>query len=299
MRRLVFALLVLAAVRAAAQQEVVPGVRLIRGGFVPGQQPDGNTIILSAPEGLIVFDTGRHVEHTRKILDLAGSEKIAAVINSHWHLDHIGGNALIRKERPDVRVYASGALAEARKGFLANYRKQLVEMGADKFKAEIDLIDAGESLAPDVVIAKPGPMTIAGRELQVGLETFAVTAGDVWVFDPRSGVLIAGDLVTLPAPFLDTACPARWKEALDRIAKMNFELLIPGHGAPLTHRQFDQYRRAFTNLLACTGEKSKCAEGWIGDVSTLIAPAEVEFTRQLMGYYVDVARRDPGGWCGK
>ena len=294
MRRWVGILLFLA-LPAAAQQEVAAGVRLIRGAFVPGQQPDGNSVILDAPDGLIVFDTGRHVAHTRKILDLAGARKIAAVLNSHWHLDHIGGNVLIRQEQPNTKIYASGALADARKGFLANYRKQLEEMGADRFRAEIDLIDAGDRLAPDVVIGKSGMMTIAGRELQVGLETYAVTAGDVWVFDPRSGVLFAGDLVTLPAPFLDTACPARWNETLDRLAKTNFELLIPGHGAPLTPRQFAQYRKAFANLLAC---KEKCADGWIRDVGSLIAPSEMDFTKQVMGYYVDVLRRGPGELCG-
>ena len=50
------------------------------------------------------------------------------------------------------------------------------------------------------------------------LEARAVTAGDVWLFDPATRVLAAGDLVTLPAPFLDTACPERWKAALDRVA---------------------------------------------------------------------------------
>lgn len=43
-----------------AQSEIVPGISLIRGAFTPGHQPDGNTVVLSAPDGLIVIDTGRH-----------------------------------------------------------------------------------------------------------------------------------------------------------------------------------------------------------------------------------------------
>src|SRR5690349_2506517 len=47
--------------------EVAPGVHLLRGAFVPGSQPDGNTVILKAPDGLIVIDTGRHAAHTQRI----------------------------------------------------------------------------------------------------------------------------------------------------------------------------------------------------------------------------------------
>lgn len=40
------------------------GVELVRGRFVPGSQPDGNSVVLRAPGGLVVIDTGRHAEHT-------------------------------------------------------------------------------------------------------------------------------------------------------------------------------------------------------------------------------------------
>ena len=292
--------------------EVAPGIHVIRGAFTPGSQPDGNTIVLEAPEGLVVIDTGRHAAHTQSILDFAKEKgrPIAAVINTHWHLDHIGGNLMIRREFPKARITASGALAEARGGFLANYRKQLQAMLDDpktdaasrkSLEAEARLIDAGEKLAPDTVIETAGQKTIAGRALHLGLETHAVTAGDVWVLDEQSGVLIAGDLVTLPAPFLDTACPARWGESLDRIEKLDFDLLIPGHGAPLTRRQFATYRTAYRELIACTGEKAQCIDGWMRAVTPLVSDLDEPFTRAVMGYYVDVLRREPAPFaplCG-
>jgi glyoxylase-like metal-dependent hydrolase (beta-lactamase superfamily II) len=292
--------------------ELVTGIHVIRGGFTPGSQPDGNTIVLEAPEGLVVIDTGRHAAHTQSILDFAKTKRrpVAAVINTHWHLDHIGGNLMIRRDYPRARVYASGALAEARGGFLANYRKQLQGMLDDpktdaasrkSFEAEARLIDAGEQLAPDVVVSSSGAKTIAGRALHLGLETHAVTAGDVWVLDEQTGVLIAGDLVTLPAPFLDTACPARWGESLDRIAKLDFDLLVPGHGAPMTRKQFAGYRSAYRELIACTGEKGACIDGWMRAVTPLVSDLDEQFTRSLMGYYVDVLRKGPATFaalCG-
>src|SRR5262249_53961076 len=145
-----------------------------------------------------------------------------AVINTHWHLDHVGGNAMVRERHPKVTVYASNGYANARKGFLAEYRKQLAEvvntMPPDKsggLREEIALIDQGDKLAPDEVTNAAGDRTIGGRNLTIGLERNAATEGDVWVLDRASGTLITGDLVTLPVPFLDTANPEGWAAALD------------------------------------------------------------------------------------
>ena len=103
--------------------------------LIPGQAgenkgPDGNTIILDAPAGLIVVDAGRHPEHVQAILDYAKQRgrPIAAIVNTHWHLDHTTGNWEIRKAYPKVRVYASNALEGAVAGFFPASRK-----GAEEF----------------------------------------------------------------------------------------------------------------------------------------------------------------------
>jgi glyoxylase-like metal-dependent hydrolase (beta-lactamase superfamily II) len=301
---LLIAIMLVAASVASAQSEVVPGVWLIRGVFTPGSQPDGNSVIFTAPDGLVVVDTGRHPAHTEKIVAFARSagRPVATVVNTHWHLDHIGGNAARRAAYPAVRIYASGALAGARSGFLAGYRKQLQEMiettkdpeQRSAFESEVKIIDSSAALAPDVVISGTERKVLNGRRFLVGLETNAVTAGDVWLFDEDDAVLVAGDLITLPAPFLDTACPAKWKKALDRVAALKFDLVIPGHGAPLTRPQFETYRSAFAALLQCAGSassKEDCANAWITSTASLTSD-DPKFTRSLMAYYLDVLR-DP------
>src|SRR5438445_4897867 len=149
---------------AAETTTVTPGIDLIPGTFVAGRQPDGNSVIFRTMDGLVVFDSGRHAEHTQRILDYAKDAKlpIKAVINSHWHLDHIGGNPRIRAAYPDVRVYASTAIADAMHGFLADYRKQLEEAIAQSkddaqtqaWRGELAIIDSGKALYPDVPIDK-------------------------------------------------------------------------------------------------------------------------------------------------
>jgi glyoxylase-like metal-dependent hydrolase (beta-lactamase superfamily II) len=289
-----------------AATQLVQGTFLIEGQAAPNRQPDGNTIVIAAPKGLIVFDTGRHPRHAQAILDFARerNQPIAAIVNSHWHLDHVGGNPRLRAAFPESLVYASSAIDAARRGFLADYRAQLVsEIAAAKnpeaqesMRAEVALIDEGAALGPTETVTKSGPVVIAGRVLRVNLETHAVTAGDVWVFDPETRLLLAGDLVTLPAPFFESACPSRWQASLARLQKQPFDQLVPGHGAPMDRRGLAAYAKAFTNLLECAAgdaKKQDCVDGWINDAAALIDSKDVSYARTLIAYYMDNYLRHP------
>jgi glyoxylase-like metal-dependent hydrolase (beta-lactamase superfamily II) len=305
--RLVALAAVLQAGIAAAASLIAPNTYLIEGGITPNSQPDGNTIVIVAPKGLIVFDTGRHKEHTQKILDFARTQDrpMAAIINSHWHLDHVGGNPQLRAAFPGIPVYASSAIVGARKGFLADYRAHLVTEIAQpgktpesqaSMRAEIALIDQGADLGPTNVVKKSILLTIAGRRLQLHLESHAVTAGDVWVLDPETHVLLAGDLVTLPAPFFESACPSGWQTSLAHLSKAPFEWLVPGHGAPMRRPAFDAYRKAFSNLLACAAgdaAKNSCVDGWVADAAELLGSDDVSYSRTLIGYYIENYLRHP------
>jgi glyoxylase-like metal-dependent hydrolase (beta-lactamase superfamily II) len=290
---------------AQAASTIAPGVDVVPGTFVAGTQPDGNSVIFSGRDGLVVFDTGRHPEHTQKIVDFATAAKkpVVAIVNSHWHLDHVGGNVRLRKQYPDARVYASGAIDDALHGFLASYRTQLedaiAKAGDDAAKtapwrAEIALIDAGASLVPDERIVEGGSRTIAGRAFRIGYENHAVTAGDVWLYDPATRVLVSGDLVTLPAPLFDTACPERWSAALGRLAAVDFKTLVPGHGAAMRKSDLAIYRHAFDALLACGASsqpKQACIDGWMHDAAPLIPASDEKLARSLLDYYVDQSLR--------
>lgn len=296
-----FGLIVAQPSSVAHAATIAPGVDLIPGTFVAGSQPDGNTVIFKGSDGLIVFDTGRHPEHAQQIIDFANAAKqpVVAIVNSHWHLDHVGGNVRLRQAFPGVRVYASAAIEDAMHGFLASYHAQLEDAikqtGGDETKAapwraELALIDAGPALFPDELITKSETRTIAGRKLRVGITDHAVTAGDVWLFDPTTRVLASGDLVTLPAPLFDTACAAHWRAALGSLTAVDFKTLVPGHGAPMTRADFATYRHAFDRLLDCAAGKNTkqvCVDGWMHDADSLIPSSDKALARSLLDYYID------------
>lgn len=291
---------------------VAEGVDLLPGGFVPGEQPDGNTVVFEAPAGLVVIDTGRHSAHAQRILDLAAarSRPIAAIVNTHWHLDHVSGNVALREAWPAAEVHASDAIDAALGGFLARYRAQLQEAIANtadaaqaaQWREEVARIDAGPRLRPTLSVTASGRRTIAGRTFELGLSE-AATRGDVRVFDPVTRVLVAGDLVTLPAPFLDTACPARWRDTFAELAATPFEVLVPGHGAPMDREGFNAYRRAFNNLLACAATPTStrtCVAGWRRDAAPLLSDADRAVVDGMIAYYVQYRLRGPGATadCG-
>jgi len=313
---LALALGLLAACATTSRLVAPPGMQalnghmvLLRGSYDPGQgdgQPDGNSVMIRAPEGLVVFDTGRHEQaFTGRIIAAAEGWHlpVVAIVNSHWHLDHVSGNVPLREKYPQAKVYASTAIEDAMQHFLADSRRnaaaRLATLPPDSpeaadLRAGIARIDAGSKLFPTDPVTAPGMLRIAGMQLRVGLETNAVSGGDVWLFDPSTRTLIAGDLVNFPAPFFDTACPHGWSEALARLADVPFVQLVPGHGAPMTHAQFDVYRHAFDGLLACAASDAAvadCAAGWERDLGSLLPPDQRKLSRLLLDYYFQGALR--------
>jgi glyoxylase-like metal-dependent hydrolase (beta-lactamase superfamily II) len=147
-------------------------------------------------------------------------------------------------------------------------------------------------------------VTLGGRTLEINLAPNAATAGDVWLYDEQVQVAAVGDLVTLPAPFLDTACPDGWKTALGQVAAKPFKIAIPGHGAPMTHAQFLVYRNAFEAFIDCvqsTRPEDQCATVWADSIQPLMSqdPVEQKRAQRTAGYYVGMLRANGGrsGYC--
>ncbi|HEU0311252.1 MAG TPA: MBL fold metallo-hydrolase, partial [Sphingomicrobium sp.] len=237
-------------------KEVEPPFHLIPGSVPLDKGPDGNSIFLDAPKGLILVDTGRHPEHAEQLLAYARErgKPIAAIVNTHWHLDHTTGNLDIRQAFPEAQVYGTTAIEGALTGFLARGREQSDKRLADPNtpadqKEQIlrgrSRIDNPDTLRPTAPVTQSGTMKIAGLKLELHVAPHAATEADLWLYLPEDRIAIVGDLVVDLVPFMDTACPDGWKKALEEVAATDFVTLIPGHGAPMNRAQFLQWKQAF------------------------------------------------------
>lgn len=305
MRRCIV-LLAFALAGAAPSSGRQAGWHLVPGSFEPGRQPDGNSVFIEAPKGLILVDTGRSPVHQGKLLAYARQrgEPVAAIVNTHWHLDHVGGNSEIRAVYPRAAVYGSTAVEGALAGFFPQSRKSAEAFIASgqaspgqqaEIKGDFAAMDDVAALRATRPVTRSGRVRVAGRMLRLNLARFAATEGDIWIYDERARLLIAGDLVVGLAPFFDTGCPEGWRKALGEIAATPFVTLVPGHGEPMSRPQFLQWRKAFDNLLDCAASaqpKEACIAGWKRDAAAFIPAGETRVD-SMIGYYLETRLRAP------
>ena len=294
-----------------APVEIAPNTFLIRATPMPGRGPDGNTVIIDAPEGLVVIDTGRHASQSDAILAFATTRKrpIAVIVNTHWHLDHSSGNGRVKAAHPQARVYTTTAIDRvlAPGGFLArnleDAKKTLASttdpVRRDEIQIFITTMEARSDLRPDVPLTASGPMQLAGRLLDVHVTDKAVSEADVWLYDKATRVAVIGDLVTVPVPYFETACPERWRASLDDVWETPFDVAIPGHGRPMTRLQFDSYRQAYGAFVSCaqsSAAPAQCSRGWVEGIGSLIGddPDRRRAIAANADYYVGYLRSNGG-----
>src|SRR5688572_29555134 len=161
---------------APPARELAPDTYLLPGAMLPDRGPDGNTVVVVAPSGLVVVDTGRHPWHSDGILAFARERQlpIAAIVNTHWHLDHSSGNRRVKAMHPAARVYTTRAVERALEpaGFLTrNYRAQRERPADPKASATrkeetalfFATMEAPDGLRPDVPVEQSGTLALAGR----------------------------------------------------------------------------------------------------------------------------------------
>lgn len=289
----------------------------IEGKVPQGVQPDGNSIVIEGLDGMLVIDTGRHPEHTDKIIAVAKArgKPVTAIVNTHWHLDHSTGNARIRAAYPGARLYASTAVEGALTGFLArNVDKARASLNdpavPEARKADtrlyLNAINDPANLVPDQPVTGLATVKLGERELHLHLAKRAATEGDVWVHDPAGDAVYAGDLVVAPLPFFDTGCAEGWRQALADIDNVPFRTLVPGHGQPMDHAAFSSYRRAFDAFTTCAEGKeltATCVGTWMRDGAQFVLQhPDPKYTQAALAYYVDQVIRSPekrAEYCGK
>ena len=228
----------------------------------PGWMVVSNCVFIINDDDVVVVDTGgsnslakQMIAELRKLTD----KPVRYVINTHWHDDHILGNAAYREAFPLAEFVAHAATFDylPTKGVAA---RKSMEEGAPGFSKFLqDHLDKKESLAggpmgnderaayeSDVRLAarymaevKSTPIVLptitledrwtlhrGDRTIDVRYFGRAHTSGDIVVYLPKEGILITGDIVIAPVPLVggDQSHVVEWATTLGKLRALKHPL---------------------------------------------------------------------------
>jgi quinoprotein relay system zinc metallohydrolase 1 len=189
------------------------GGNIVNSGFIVG------------PEGTIVIDTGPsrlYGEQQRAAILRLTSRKVVQVYITHAHPDHFLGS----------QAYPADLIA-ALPATIASIRSNGEALSDNLYRLVGGWMKGTQVVVPGAEAA-PGTVTIGARKLRL-IAAAGHTDGDLMVYDEATKALFAGDLVFFQrAPTTPNADLPRWLGALDEIDRLDFKVLIPGHG-PVQH----------------------------------------------------------------
>jgi cyclase len=183
-------------------------------------------------EGVILIDTPLLPDDSRRWhgeIRRHTERQITYVINTDHHRGHVLGNQFF----PTAKVIAHEFAWKSMHGYGYGFRMRLLNLyrermpeAAEEWEKHLEIVEPEITFTSRVVLVK-GEKEI--HLLPLGGHTRATTA----VYLPAQGVLFTGDLVvTDRPPFLSQSNTKRWLNALTRLRKLDYDVLIPGHGEP-------------------------------------------------------------------
>lgn len=213
-------------------KEIQPGIYVHQGEHLDvdhGYHGDiCNIGFIIGDQSVAVIDTGGSLKIGRQLLKAIREKTslpISYVINTHVHLDHIYGNAAFINENP---IFVGHS--ELPKAMLL--RKEFYETTNQNFLN----IPPEESIQipPSLLISinKPQEIDLGNRKLRLEAFPSAHTNNDLIVVDINTKTAWLADLMfTERTPSMDGDIHG-WINALEKIEKSNYEVIIPGHGTP-------------------------------------------------------------------
>lgn len=206
------------------------GFGLSNAGIVGPRDPD-------SPCGAMLVDTFFDLAHTRRLLDGIAREvraPVRRVVNTHYNGDHCWGNQLVRDAEiighrsvpADMAKLPPAALEALRHAPDSIPAARALREGMARFDfSGIDLVP------PTTLFDDRLRLELDGLPIELVHVGPAHTTGDVIVHLPTEGIVFTGDvLFRLCAPLGWEGTFERWIEALETIASLGADTVVPGHG---------------------------------------------------------------------
>ncbi len=263
MQKAPFAVLFILLFSAAAFCQATPEftVKKVGEGVYAAVSPDrskagSNAGFIVGSNGVLVVDTFTNVASAKELL--AEIRKITNlpirfVVNTHYHLDHTGGNAAFSD---------SGAVILAQRNLRGWERTENLKFFGPNPKPE-DRARVESLVLPDMLYSKAVDIYLGARLVQVRY-MLGHTGGDSVVLLPDANVVFAGDLVWgRHLPNLIDATTDAWIKSLDQLlADHPAATFVSGHGEIATAQDVRDFRDYLITLREDVGKAQ--AEGRSG-----------------------------------
>jgi len=269
---------------------------------------DGNSTVIVNSEDVFVVDTHINPAVARAVISkirMITDKPVTHIVNTHWHDDHTNGNHAYRQAFPGVEIVAHRAtlkllkeewqeMEDQRRAAFESVRdRDLLAMadeieGADPNRAfDIRMFaayrDALEAELPSMELVYPDLLFEERMTFERGDRTIVVqwmgrgnTDGDAQVWLPRDRVLITGDVLVSPIPFAFDSPMVEWVDTLSRIAEIDAETIIPGHGAVQSDKRYIEQVVALLETTLGAVRDAEAAEVGYEDLSAAIDLGEQE-----------------------
>ena len=189
-----------------------------------GGKAGSNAGFVIGNNGVVVIDTFEDqapardlLAEIRKITNLP----IRFVVNTHYHLDHTGGNAVFAQAGATILAHRN------LRGWL--HTENLKFFGANPKPEQKAMVEA--LVLPDEVYSDAVDIYLGTRQIQVRYK-LGHTGGDSVVIVPDANVVFAGDLVWQKhLPNLIDATTSEWVKTLESLlADHSSATFVSGHG---------------------------------------------------------------------
>lgn len=153
-----------------------------------------NVLAMPGQDGALMIDGGRGANAEaliRAVLDATGNDRVALLINTHWHPDQTGANVAVGESGATIFAHENTRL------YLANRIHT-----SSAFEGELDPLPAAGQ--PTETTRDEGSLDFSGTRIDYGHLPQAHTDGDLYLHFPSLNTLAAGGVVSAERwPLLD------------------------------------------------------------------------------------------------
>jgi cyclase len=207
----------------------------------------GNITVAVGTDGIIMVDTQFAPLHDKIKAAIAAISPlpIKYVINTHYHGDHVGGNAAFHKDGATIVAHD-------------NIRIRMAAGTTNALNGNKTPPAEADALPTETFMVGGTKVQVGGRVAEVNHVYTAHTDGDTWVYFPDANVLALGDVFTRNYPNLDwgsggtidgmVLANERYLKAANDQTKV-----VPGHGPLATKANIQEFR----DMLATARDRVK------------------------------------------